>query len=45
MLIVAPRGITNLEERSEMPALEMAQSSVTGRVADELAVEKAVSAA
>ena len=42
MLIVAPRGSTNSVERFETPALVSAHSMVTGRVAVELAVEKAV---
>lgn len=45
MLMVAPRGSTNFTDRSDTPARSMAHSMVTGSVAEELAVEKAVSKA
>ena len=45
MLIVAPRGSTNFVDFSEIPALSTAHSMVTGKVAEELAVENAVSTA
>ena len=45
ILIVAPRGSTNLVDFSEIPALSTAHSMVIGRVAEELAVENAVNTA
>ena len=42
MLIVAPSGNTNSVDLLETPAFLWAHSIVTGRVAEELAVEKAV---
>ena len=45
MLIVEPSGMTNSVDRFDTPALVIAHSMVTGRVADELAVENAVNSA
>ena len=43
MLMVAPSGRTKLVTRFETPAFSLTQRMVTGNVADEEAVENAVS--
>lgn len=42
MLTVAPKGITSSADSRATPARSTADSSVTGKVAEELAVENAV---